>query len=340
MGRDRSPKNKHPLARLQKKGRRWYYVTSTQDPETGKQKRKWKPLGKDYSAALRQWAELEKSDVPTGKLFDDLAREYQLRVVPGWAKKSQGNWPFWLAALLKTFGGVHVEDIESKHIYGHVEKRMLEGKRASGLRERGVLGGMLKSAVEWGWIKINPALGVKIAQEEPRGRYLLDSEYAAIYKAAPESVRIAMEFGYLTGLRIGDLLKMLRSDVRAEGLFVEQDKNKVRGLYKLSPELTSLIARAKLLRKNSLWLISRRDGKPYTYYGFRAMWDRACVAAKVEDVTFRDIRAKAATDAEADGRDVQAFTLHRTKEMADRYVKAMRTTTVEPLRMRSTMLAK
>jgi integrase len=55
-------------------------------------------------------------------------------------------------------------------------------------------------------------------------------------------------------------------------------------------------------------------------------------AAGVPDAQFRDLRAKAATDAEAAGMDYQAILGHTTRAMSDRYVKAMRTIKAQPLR--------
>ncbi len=72
-------------------------------------------------------------------------------------------------------------------------------------------------------------------------------------------------------------------------------------------------------------------GKPYTYYGFRANFERTRVKAGVEDVHFHDIRAKAITDASNQGRKAQSFSLHKTEAEAEAYVKLRQVPVVIPL---------
>ena len=332
MGRLRK-KNRHMMPRMQMKGGRYYYTPFVDG------KLKWKALGSDYGQALVQWAELEKSALPDVKIFEDLAREFQLRVVQKWKPTTQKTYPYFQAALVTTFGGMSITDIEASHVYGHVEKREQEGAATSGLREKSVLGSMMEFARRNGWVKINPCLGMRLAGSKVRSRYIRDGEYAAIFQAANPAVKAAMKLAYLTGLRIGDLLKLKRSDVSEEGIWVAQGKTGVQALYRMTPELAEAIEYAKTLRKRvtAIHLIARRDGAPYTYAGFRSMWNRACAKAKIEDAHFHDIRAKATTDADAQGRDPQKFTLHASREMANRYVKARQFKTVEPMAPSSKM---
>ena len=72
-------------------------------------------------------------------------------------------------------------------------------------------------------------------------------------------------------------------------------------------------------------------GKPYTYYGFRSNFERTRKKAKVEDVRFHDIRAKAVTDATNQGRKAQSFSLHKTEAEAEAYVKLRDVPVVVPL---------
>jgi integrase len=51
----------------------------------------------------------------------------------------------------------------------------------------------------------------------------------------------------------------------------------------------------------SVYVIHNEHGQPYTAHGIATLFNRACIRAKVEDVTLRDIRAKAATDAKKHG---------------------------------------
>ncbi len=335
MGRPRK-KNKHLLPRLQMKAGRYYYTPYIDG------KVQWKPLGGDYGKALTEWAKLEATELQSVTLFDDLAREFQLTKVPKWKESTRKLFPFWLANLQKVFGGVEIAEIQASHVYGYVDKRRLEGKENAGLRERSVLGSMLEFARERGWLAINPARGTTIARAPKRSRLLSDAEYAAIYKAANPEVKAAMRLAYVTGIRIGDILALSRSNIETLGLAVTQAKTGTKALYKWTPELRAAVAQAKGLRKlfNAKTLICRRDGKPYTYYGFRAMWDRACKKAGVEDANFHDIKGMAATEAKRQGRNVREFTVHTSEKMAADYVKGKAGDTVIPLQIRSKTLRK
>lgn len=47
----------------------------------------------------------------------------------------------------------------------------------------------------------------------------------------------------------------------------------------------------------SMYVIHTQHGQPYTAHGIGSAFERACERAKVSGVTLKDIRAKAATDA-------------------------------------------
>jgi integrase len=70
----------------------------------------------------------------------------------------------------------------------------------------------------------------------------------------------------------------------------------------ISADAKAVLAQAKKFGKvRSIYVIHNEHGQPYTAHGIATLFNRACVRAKVEDVTLRDIRAKAATDAKKQG---------------------------------------
>jgi integrase len=312
----------------------WYYhVTSW--VEEGKQKFKWHPLSKNLSEALLLYAERERSNAPKqGETYNDLMHRFIAQEIPQFKAKTAKEWArLAQGPLLDTFDGVLLADITPVHIYGHMDKRLQEGVSVSQNREVKLLRRMFSAAIRWGWVQSNPCRDVELRKEKRRTRYIDHQEYWRVHAAAPPMIQCIMEVGYVTGLRIGDVLALRVSQIRDGVLHVDQQKNEVGGGYPVVGDLKAAIdrARALALGKSSDHIFVSRFGEPYTYYGFVSIFRRAAQRAGVENVHFHDLRGKAATDAKKEGRNVQDFTLHRTESEAAAYVKARERPLVAPL---------
>ena len=80
-----------------------------------------------------------------------------------------------------------------------------------------------------------------------------------------------------------------------------------------------------------MYLFCTRTGQRYTDDGFNSIWQRYKKKSGVEDVHFHDIRAKALTDAEEQGRDAQKMAGHESKEMTEDYIRRRQIDVIEPL---------
>ena len=97
---------------------------------------------------------------------------------------------------------------------------------------------------------------------------------------ASEAVQCARELAEMTGLRLGDILRVNdRENVLEDGLFVLTGKRKKKMLFYWTPELRALHERCKKLPSNkasknvaSFYWISNRDGQPYSLGGFESLW--------------------------------------------------------------------
>ncbi|MBU2803580.1 tyrosine-type recombinase/integrase [Acidithiobacillus ferrooxidans] len=81
--------------------------------------------------------------------------------------------------------------------------------------------------------------------------------------------------------------------------------------------------------RKSSWLVHTRHAKPYTDSGFESIFQRIKARAKLEDVHFHDIRAKAATDLDKSKtsiRDVQTLLGHSSVTTTERYLKKLEQT--------------
>ena len=277
----------------------------------------WKRLGETLPSALAEYSRIIAP--PTGGCDDLLERTLQRckeTIKPNtYQQYSQACKK--LKPILAEFSPDLVEPHHVAAILDHhratpnMANRMLTFMRLA-----------FSNGLTWGLCRTNPCYGVKRHVEKRRGRYLTHEEYKAIWTAAPPQLRAIMDIAYLTGQRIGDVLAIRLSDIRAEGIAFQQQKTSKK-LVVNAPGLQEAIERAKALHSNirGMTLFHGRGGRPLGYSGVRDAFERACVLAKVEDATLHDIRAKSLTDAKKQGKNAQKLGGHSTEAMTNRYLR-------------------
>lgn len=328
MPRYRKPANADLPPNMHLKDGRYYLVI------TVKGKRRWIGLSRNFGEALAEYRTLRAGKDSPGRRFIDLHLRYLRHdFYLDLAESTKTRYEYAFANFMPVFRDVEVVDITTGHVYHYLQQRM--GSRAAANTEHGILKKHFDLARLMDWRQDNPVADIPWFRQGKRERILTPAEFARIYTAANEPVRLAMDLGYMTGLRIGDLLDLEWSQVRSDGLYVAQSKNQVRGVYELSQDLSAALNRARRLHGRTmvchpeLRIIHNRKMKPYTYYGFRAMFRRAVGLAGVKDVRFHDIRRTAITTAAERG-NPQAFSLHKTERQAQDYV--VRVPSVVPLK--------
>lgn len=201
------------------------------------------------------------------------------------------------------------------------------------------------------WISAHAAALAGLAQVLERGARPLPVENGSSTNHATEmrgddglrtrsghTICCLIDMAYLTGQRIGDLLRMEWSQITRDGILFEPAKTEgstgVRILIEWTPKLRALIERLKHPPKipgekpkakpvSSRWVFTSLSGQPYTYDGASTAWTRARDRAGVKDAHFHDIRAKALTDLETRGgiRHAQKMGGHSTESQTADYVR-------------------
>jgi integrase len=192
----------------------------------------------------------------------------------------------------------------------------------------------------------NPVTSVDPMKIQKRGRYITDSEmrrikvgavYANPHPATGHKMRnrsglmlcALIDLAYLTGQRIGDLLRIKWADVGRDGIMfapakvAESTGQKV--LIEWTPRLRQLVERIKAIKRKDItvYLITTQQGQPFTYSGASTAWKRAVKRSGVAPCHFHDIRAKALTDkdgAEGIG-EAQRMGGHSTQSQTADYVR-------------------
>lgn len=319
MGRPKTTA-KHLPQRMRMKGENYYHVANG----------RWTPLGKELTLARIKWAELE--GVSNGDTFNDALNKYLASPeFNALAPNTKRSYLTLCEPLRKGMGAARCKVIVAAHIYSFMDKYPSKGGANVALN---VIKHAMEKARRAGWIEENPAHKIDRHIIKPRGRYLEDHEYRAIYDKANPVIQAIMILAYLTGARQIDVIKMRLSDVTEEGIFVMQQKTKKKQLFTWTPELREAIDQARAISRNirGMTLFCTKKGAQYSASTIRKMWADACAKAGIEDAQFRDMRSKAGTDAKEAGQDHQKLLGHTSKAMSDKYVKRFSVDKVEPLR--------
>lgn len=333
-------------ARRQKSGKVFYYL------DTGGKPRREIPLGDDYVAAVGQWAKLTISDKPTAAvvMFNDAAERYQREALPLKARRTQKDNLSELAKLLEFFNDppAPLDQIQPQHVRQYLDWRGATAKvRAN--REKALLSHLWNFAREKGLTNLpNPCRGVRGFTETGRAEiYIDDAVFEAVYTAASQSLKDAMDLAFLSGQRPADVLRMTAAHIKNDMIAVRQGKtgktvriklNDATGKRNALGQLIDRIMEGKRTKKVSgIALICGQDGTRLSAFGLDSAFDRARIkaaktateAGKVELASlikgfqFRDLRAKAGTDkADSDGILAARQQLgHASITMTEHYVR-------------------
>jgi integrase len=199
------------------------------------------------------------------------------------------------------FGNLKAQRLTTDLMDRYREKRKREGAQDSTVnRELSVM----RSAFYKGKKRTPPKVTVipyfPIVQENNvRKGFLSDEQYHSVRDVLPEELKPLFVTGYMTGLRLGEILAIRWEQVDFESGFItlraDETKNgTARAVPILKGDMERLLRTSKVQRDQS-WpnceAVFSRSGEPIR--DFRAMWRKACIAAGVPELNFHDLRRTA-----------------------------------------------
>lgn len=293
---------------------------------------KWERIGTSLGDALAEYA--RRHEQPKGGMADLIDRVYAHHCkVKRLSDNTKGQYKIAAAVLKRKLAQFAPPQVKGTHI-AQVQASMAETPNMAN-RVLSFAKTVFNYAVAWGEVDGNPCTGAGRLHENRRKRYLTHKEYDAIYAQAGPRLQVIMDLQYLTGQRINDVLKLRRSQITEEGIRLKPQKTKnstgVEMLLKWTPELKSVVERAKALSGDvpALTLLRGRGGKAPDYRTVADQFTKAAKAAGVEDARPNDQRAKSATDANKQGKDVQHLLGHSSPAQTERYIRQRETPEVE-----------
>lgn len=304
--------------------------------DTGGKPRKEVPLGSDYIAAVRKWAELTSRKAAAGAAgtFAAVLEHYWANVIPTKAPLTQTGNEQEKVWLLKFFDNppAPLDAIEPTHIRKYLDWRIKEARKAAEARndqrrkdgkpaqpispkigqvranrEKALFSHIWNYAREHGFTKApNPCQGIRSFREEGRDAYVDDELLAKVMEQAGQPLQFAIRLAHLTGQRPGDVLRMSETDVSGGVLRVQQGKTRMKlrivvegALKELLDEISAFkAARTSKSKVRVLSLLVNEKGERLTAGMLRNRFDDARDAAGIDKALFqfRDLRAKAATE--------------------------------------------
>lgn len=259
--------------------------------------------------------------------------------------------------LIAFFKGFEPRDVTPADIYEYLDlrsvKRRVESKingkkhvtmkggHVAANRDLALLSSIFSFAIRKGVVDYNPCKDVEKYSETPRDKYIENWEFHAVYRVSPPILRYILAFAYLTGQRVGDILKIKETDMSDRGIFIVENKSlsvvlKRKAKKKIilwSSLLIRVVNRARCLRPvvTSEYVFCKEDGDRYTYAGLRSMFERAteraiAKGALKEKFNLHDIKAKTYSDEEDKTKSMQraGHTSHKMARVYDRKTKEIR----------------
>ncbi|MGE5500626.1 MAG: tyrosine-type recombinase/integrase [Ignavibacteriales bacterium] len=188
---------------------------------------------------------------------------------------------------------------------------------------------VLTWATERGEIDKNPVENFPRLYRSNRAEAIWEPQHLAkLYPKCEEETKHAVRLAALTGLRLGDLIKLPWSAVGENAIVWQTGKSRGRKtvVIPITPDLKALLK--EIPRRDSVTVLNSSRKRPWSEPGLESALRRAKIAAGIEGLRFHDLRGTAATNfvraglSLADVATVLGWKKARVEEIAARYVSA------------------
>ena len=239
------------------------------------------------------------------------------------------------AKFLAAWGNIDPAQLTRDHVEKYIRTRMKEVSPASVNREVEIAGNFFKVAAEKGWIPWDLLHELKsvehLKEPPPRVRSLTAAEERKLVEAlATTGIRPIVACALLSGMREDEVCSLRKSQVDLDRGAITLGKNKTnvrRAPIPINAPLKEVLEEAMKDPPNDTeWVFittkQKKQRRPYTTAGMRAVWHRAIHRAKITDFRFHDLRHTFATRMREHETGIDAIALllgHTSVKMASKY---------------------
>lgn len=267
----------------------------------------WTRLGTDLAASLREYA--RRLEQPAGARGMPALIDTMLpRLLRGKAAETQRQYRACAELLRTMLAQLDPAEVTPRDV--KALRRELESTPAVANRAMTVLKLILAEAVEDELLESNPADNIERIKLPARTRRITVAEFDSIRANGDPLLRAVMALCYATGQRLMDVAQIKTADVGEEGVYFRQQKTGKELVVAWTDTLRAAVDEARALKPNAIRMTYLLGHEAPTYAVIRKRWVKACQAARVTGATLHDIRAMAATDADAQGLSAQGLMGH------------------------------
>jgi integrase len=195
------------------------------------------------------------------------------------------------------FGERSLSEITPEMIDRYVDARTGKVSSATINREVACLKTMMKMALRWGRIRVNPAAGIeKLSEPERPFRILSDDEISRLIASANTDLKRLLIIALNTGMRKNEILSLKWADVKFEGAYitVRAENSKSKRARNVPMNAAVLEAFRKLPKWSRVYVFMNEEtGRQIR--DFRTSFLGACKKAKIKGLRIHDLRHTAAS---------------------------------------------
>lgn len=280
---------------------------------------KWRKLGRSLGEALAAYASIMATPEDGLPALIDKALP---AIVDGLADNTRGQYTYSAGILKEVFAEFRPEQVR----HGDIVQMMdaLADRQSIANRCLTVLRMVYAWAMDRQIVDVDPTVSVKRFKQQARDRLITPAEYALIYSKCAPWLQVIMDLCYITGQRIGDVLKIEYAHLLDDGIFFEQQKTGKKLIVGWTPELKAVVERARTLPyqlKSAKYLVSGKAGTMRRHSNVWRYFKQAARSVGLDDVTLHDLRAMAGTEAERQGIDPTALLGHTDRRTTQIYLR-------------------
>ena len=267
-----------------------------------------------------RWSLKRRTKIPLDQAIHEFLTVYAKPRKVSWREDER------ILGRFKVYAGrnAYLQDIDRKTIE-RFQLTLLSEKLSTARVNRytATLKCFFNRCIDWEKIESNPCRGIRMHPEMPRMRWLDAGQVARLLESCSSRLRPIVQVALLTGLRIGDILRLTWDQIHLEEHIIRVTQGKTH---------TPLFMPISRALESTLRSIPRDSDCPYVFQThrkglgrsgwLRTDFEKATQTAGLPGIRFHDLRHTAATHLRRLGRDlqvVQQLLGHKSIRMTMRY---------------------